>query len=66
EHRGIQEKACGALCIIAVHVDNETEVVNEGGLEAVVTAMQTHPFTEGVQEYGCWALLKVAWTSARI
>lgn len=39
---------------------NQSVIVNEGGLSAVVAVMKKHPQVKAVQEHGCWAIATVA------
>ena len=63
-HSKDQEKACRALYNLAYNNDdNQDTIVNAGGIEAILAAMETHPRVAKVQEKACWALLGVCWTS---
>ena len=49
-----------ALQILALHADNQVQVAAEGGIGAILGAMQGHPESEEVQAAGCKALLILA------
>ena len=60
----VQEAACNALCCLAANPHNKVKVAAEGGVGAIVSAMQHHPTHAKIQHAGCGALLNLTLNSA--
>eukprot|EP00940_MAST-03C_sp_MAST-3C-sp2_P001545 g1545.t1 len=62
---GVQECGCGALLNLAMNKKNRTCSAIQGGIAAVLRAMDSHKTDDGVQEYGCWALQNLAFSKMK-
>jgi hypothetical protein len=52
-------QACAALVNMVAHnADNQEAIAAQGGICAIMSAMRAHTGHAGVQEKGCWALLR--------
>ena len=56
----MQEQACWALKNLAANADNQVKVAAEGGIRAILGAMQGHPASAQVQEAACLTLWNLA------
>ena len=60
----VQEAACYALQNLAINDANEVRIAAEGGVGAIVKALQNHPTNAKVQEAACLALASLTINSA--
>jgi len=60
----VQEAGCRALQSLALDADTRPKIRAEGGIRAVVAAMEEHGGHAGVQEAGCRALKNLASNTA--
>ena len=55
-----------ALCNLAGNADNQVEIARQGGIAAVLKALDNHPTAPAVQEHACWALLNIGWADGAL
>ena len=59
----VQEACCAALRNLAANDANQVKVAAEGGVGAIVSAMQQHPADAKVQAAACYALQNLTYNN---